>query len=213
MLNQLVGCKRHWYLRGSFTKIRAFLFLSVLQTLYIDIHVLRAAPKAIKLGPHRGCSMLPAQPPNRRRPFPPPTFTHGISVPPGIQLPNSGPFPMMGSCGRMPNHAPFSFNKRVQVPSNISLGSGSAIMQPMFEQRNMMYLLDPGRQHRGTISPISRMGVVVTLEVTGGSFAPNAPIMNSHPALVSDYFTGSQQEAQSGLEWNHQGSQSLHHLH
>lgn len=42
-----------------------------------------------------------------------------------------------------------------------------------------------GRQHHGTISPISRMGVVVTQEVTSRSFAPNAPIMNSHPALTT----------------------------
>jgi hypothetical protein len=104
----------------------------------VSKHVWRS--RRTSFDPHRGCSLLPAQPPNHWRPYPPPTFAHGIPVPPGIQHPNSGPFPMMGPCGRMPNHAPFSINKHVQAPSNISLGPGSAIMQPMFEQRNIMYL-------------------------------------------------------------------------
>ncbi|KAG2336658.1 hypothetical protein BDR05DRAFT_953203 [Suillus weaverae] len=68
---------------------------------------------------------LPARPPNNWRPYPPPAFAAGIPALPGIQPPNPGPPPMMHS--------------------------GGALMQPMFEQRNINVPL-PGRYPRGSFA-------------------------------------------------------------
>ncbi|KAG2155623.1 hypothetical protein DEU56DRAFT_847357 [Suillus clintonianus] len=137
---------------------------------------------------------LPAQPPNHWRPYPQPTFAHGIPVPPGIQHPNPGPFPMMGPHGWMPNHAPFGINQ--QAPSNVSVGSGSAHMQPMFEQRN--YNVPPRRQHRrDNQSNFKNGGRGHPGRYPRGSFAPNVPMMNAHPAPRPDHFTSSQRDVQS----------------
>ncbi|KAG1774068.1 hypothetical protein EV702DRAFT_558139 [Suillus placidus] len=149
---------------------------------------------------------LPAQPPNNWRPYPPPAFAPGIPVLPGIQQPNPGPFPMMGPHGWMPNHPSFGINHHVQAPPNVSLGSGGAPMQPMFEQRNIN--VPPRRQHRREHqSNFKNGGRGHPGRYPRGSFASNAPMMNAHPAPGPDHFTSSQRDVQSGPEWNHWGIQ------
>ncbi|KAG2062337.1 hypothetical protein BDR06DRAFT_966134 [Suillus hirtellus] len=145
---------------------------------------------------------LPVQPPNNWKPYPPPGFAPGMSVPPGIQHPNSGPFPMMTPHGWMPNHASFSINQHMQAPSNFS----GAPMQPVFEQRNIN--VPPRRQHRRDHqSNFKNGGRGHPGRYPRGSFASNAPMMHVRPTPGPDHFTNSQRVVQSGPEWNHWGTQ------
>ncbi|KAG1787207.1 uncharacterized protein HD556DRAFT_1530623 [Suillus plorans] len=148
---------------------------------------------------------LPVQPPNNWKPYPPPAFAPGMSVPPGIQRPNSGPFLIMTPHGWMPNHASFGINQRMKAPSNFPLGSG-AHMQPVFEQCNIN--VPPRRQHRRDHqSNFKNGGRGHPGRYPRGSFASNAPMMNIRPTPGFDHFTSSQRDAQSGPEWNHWGTQ------
>ncbi|KAG1757119.1 hypothetical protein EDB19DRAFT_1900668 [Suillus lakei] len=149
---------------------------------------------------------LPVQTPNNWRPYPLPTFASGILVPPGIQHPNPGPFPMMGPHGWMPNHASFGINQHVQSPSNIPLGPSGAPMQPMFEQRNIN--VPPRRQHRRDHqSNFKNGGRSHPGRYPRGSFTPNAPMMSAHLAPGPDHFTSSQRDVQSGPGWNQWSNQ------
>ncbi|KAG2156676.1 uncharacterized protein EDB93DRAFT_926724 [Suillus bovinus] len=144
---------------------------------------------------------VPNQPPNNWKPYPTPAFGPGMSVPPGIQHPNPGPFPIMSPNGWMPNHAPFGINQHMQAPSNVPMGSGGTHMQPMFEQRNIN--VPPRRQHRRDHqSNFKNGGRGHPGRYPRGSFASNAP-MNVHLTPGPDHFTSSQRDMQSGPEWNH----------
>ncbi|KAG1754829.1 uncharacterized protein EDB91DRAFT_255420 [Suillus paluster] len=145
----------------------------------------------------------PAHPPNSWRSYLPPAFTPGMPVPPGIQHPTPGPFPVMGPHGWMPNPS-FGMNQHMQAPLNVPLGSGSAPMLPMFEQHNM----PPRRHHRrDNQSNFKNGGRGHPGRYPRGSFPPNAPVMNVRPPPGPAHFTSSQRDVQSGPEWNHWGSQ------
>lgn len=138
---------------------------------------------------------LPAQPPNTWRPYPPPAFTPGIPMPPGIQHPSAGPFPMMGPQGWMPNQAPFSVNQYRQSQTNVSLGPNGAPMQTTFEQRGAPSWRQYRRDNPSRIKNGGR-GQPQPGRYPRGSFAPKGA-MNG-----PTHFTGSQQDAQCASEWN-----------
>ncbi|OJA17384.1 RNA binding and recognition [Rhizopogon vesiculosus] len=131
---------------------------------------------------------LPVQPPNAWRPYLPPAFTPGIPMSPGVQNPNTGPFP--GPQGWMPN---LGMNQHMQSP-NIPLGPNGAPMYPMFEQRG-----GPSRRQfrRGNHSHFKSGGRGQPGRPARGSFAPNGAMMNTHSGAGSAHFTGSQQDMQN----------------
>jgi len=139
---------------------------------------------------------LPVQPHNTWRPYPPPVFTPGVPMPPGLRHQNTGPFPMMGPQGWMPNHPPFGMNRHRQSPTDGPVGSNGAPMHPMFEQRGGAPSRRPYRRGNGNPSNFRNGGRDQLGHPARGSFAPNGIQCGSGAAHVA----GPQQGVQIASE-------------